>query len=169
DRRHRRNDLDNVAPRIAVAWDANGDGRTSLRAGYGVMYDHVPRAGAFLENVSWSWRTYNFTNPGTTDPAELRRRVLQNQGVVVPPNVTLLPDRMETPASRQWSVGIGQRLRDHVTLQMDYLDQRMVHLPVTVRENSTKQLTSGFGQITLYGSFGDATYRGLLSSLTYDR
>ncbi|HET9316036.1 MAG TPA: TonB-dependent receptor, partial [Vicinamibacteria bacterium] len=31
-------DYNNVAPRIGVAWDPNGDGRTSVRAGVGVFY-----------------------------------------------------------------------------------------------------------------------------------
>ena len=168
DSRHRRNDLNNFAPRFSASWDATGDGRTSLRAGYGIIYDHVQRSGAFAERISWTWRTYNFTKPGTTDPSVLRSRVAANQATSVPPNVQLLPELLNTPASRQWSVGLGQRVADHLTLQMDYVDQRMTHLPVTVRENSKGQLTNRFGQITLWGSFGDALYHGLLSSLTYD-
>ncbi len=31
--------LDNIAPRIALAWDPKGDGRTSVRAAYGIFYD----------------------------------------------------------------------------------------------------------------------------------
>ncbi len=33
------NDFMNIAPRIGLAWDVFGDGRTSVRAGFGVSYD----------------------------------------------------------------------------------------------------------------------------------
>ena len=31
----------NIAPRVGVSWDPNGDGRTSVRAGYGMTGDFV--------------------------------------------------------------------------------------------------------------------------------
>lgn len=34
-------DNDNFAPRIGVLWDATGDGRTSVRGGYGIFYGSV--------------------------------------------------------------------------------------------------------------------------------
>ena len=37
-------DHNNIAPHIAFAWDPFRDGRTSVRAGYGVYYDQIPGA-----------------------------------------------------------------------------------------------------------------------------
>ena len=33
--------MENFEPRIGVAWDPKGDGRTSIRAGAGLAYDFV--------------------------------------------------------------------------------------------------------------------------------
>ena len=168
----RKNDLNNFAPRVAATWNIGGDGRTFLRAGYGIMYERIPAFGAFAERTGWQWRVYSFTRPGTTDPAELRRQVLAGGGASAP-NLVLLPDRLETPSSRQWSFGVGRRLSEHAALNVDYLDQHLRDVYVTVKVNTANQvgarsLTSRYGDITLWGSFGDATYRGVLTSLTFD-
>ena len=165
------NDLDNVAPRVALSWDVSGHGRTSIRAGYGVMYDRVPVSGAFVEKLSWTWRVYSLTNPGTTDPATLRDSVRKNSTAA--PGLTLLPDRMETPSTRQWSAGASHRLSRRLTISADYLDQHMRNLPVTVRVNAPntanqRLITNRYGDIVLWGSFGDATYRALLTSVSFD-
>jgi hypothetical protein len=159
------------SPRAAIAWDVFGSGRTSLRAGYGTMYEHVPVAGALDEKLKWEWRIYSIANPGTTDPAKLRSMALATGGPA--PNITLLPDRLRTASNHQWSVGVGHRLTDRVVINADYVDQHMVNLPVTVRINSAvagkRSLTNRYGDILLWGDFGDARFSGLLTSLTFDR
>jgi hypothetical protein len=169
----RKNDLNNFAPRVAASWNIGGTGHTFLRAGYGIMYERIPAFGAFAERLGWEWRIYTVPKPGTTDPAELRHSVL-TAGSAASPNLVLLPDRLETPSSRQWSLGVGHRISDHAALNVDYVDQHLRDVYVTVRRNianlatGVRPLTNRYGELLLWGNFGNATYRGVLASLTYD-
>jgi hypothetical protein len=169
----RKNDLNNFAPRIAATWNIGARGRTFLRAGYGIMYERIPAFGAFSERLGWQWRIYSFTRPGTTDPAELRRRVLVG-GLSAVPNLVLLPDHLQAPFNRQWSFGVAYRLSEHSAVNVDYLDQHLRDLYTTVKMNAAdpvtrvRPLTNRYGDILLWGSSGDATYRGVLTSLTFD-
>jgi hypothetical protein len=168
----RENDLDNLAPRLAVTWDASGIGRTFLRGGYGVVYDRVPLFGVLNERIAIGWRTYSFPNPGTTDPAELRRRVATS---ATPPNIVLLKDRLETPASYQWSIGAGHQLSDRMTVNVDYVHQHVKNAYVSIIANlpdsATRQrpITARYGNMTIFDDFGDAKSRAVLIALTYDR
>ena len=170
----RKNDLNNLAPRFAIAWDMFGSRQTTLRAGYGILYDRIPVFGAQNESIGAGWRTYTFARPGTTDPAELRRRIASGGGST-PPNLTLLKDQLETPANRQWSVGLGHRFGSAWTLNLDYLNQRLRNTYVTVKTNlrdpvtRLRPITERFGDIIVWDDFGDAQYRALLASANYDR
>jgi hypothetical protein len=168
----RSNDLDNIAPRLAMTWDVFGTRRTFLRAGYGIMYDRVPLFGAHAEAISIGWRLYSFANPGTTDPDELRRRVLANQNTT-PPNIILLKDRLKAPANHEWSAGVGHQLTEQLAINLDYLNQRVTHAPVTLTRNlpvnGIRPLTGRYGNIIVWDDFGDARFHALLLSVTYER
>ncbi|MEO7137959.1 MAG: TonB-dependent receptor [Gemmatimonadales bacterium] len=170
----RKNDLDNLGPRLAVTWDVFGTRRTFLRAGYGIMYDRVPLFGTLGEAITIGWRLYSFAAPGTTDPEELRRRILAGQNTT-PQNIVLLKDRLRTPANHQWSLGAGQQLTDRLAINLDYLNHRVKNAPVTLTENlphpvtRTRPLTSRYGNIIVWDDFGDARFDALLFSVTYDR
>jgi hypothetical protein len=168
----RKNDLDNIAPRVSASWDVTGAGVTFFRAGYGLMYDRVPMFATSTEARELTWRTYSFSNPGTTDPQVLRDRVAAGSGTARP-SAILFKDDLQTPVNRQWSVGIGHRLLDRVAINVDYLNQRTQHAYVSVLTNKgpngTRPISTRFGDITLWDDFGDARYRALLTSVTYDQ
>ena len=43
-------DLNNFAPRIGFAWDIFGDGKTSVRGGYGMFYESINADSLAQEN-----------------------------------------------------------------------------------------------------------------------
>ena len=170
----RKNDLNNLGPRVAFSWDVFPNHRTFLRGGAGIMYDRITTFMAFFEKQSAGWRSYDFANPGTTDPDSLRRIVL-NGGGTTPPNINLLKTNMKTPENRQVSIGIGHQVTDQLAVNLDYIHQDARHLYVQLTPNwrdavtGQRQLTNNYGTITLYDDVGRAKFDALILGVTYDR
>jgi len=62
-------DYNNVAPRIGLAWDPKGDGKTVVRAGYGIFYDHPLLAIAFDSVTADGGRSVQLISPGGASSA----------------------------------------------------------------------------------------------------
>ena len=95
-------DYNNVAPRFALAWDPMGNGKTVVRAGYGLFYDHPSFASAFLSTTSdgalssqllifggTPTRAAMATNPTAANGATIFQGVLNTTGI---PGITYLPN-----------------------------------------------------------------------------
>ncbi|HEV2884210.1 MAG TPA: TonB-dependent receptor [Pyrinomonadaceae bacterium] len=66
-------DTNNIAPRIGMAWDIGGNGKTVMRAAYGIFYDHPLLAVAFNSDIGDAAQQQQYTNvlPGLPTPTEL--------------------------------------------------------------------------------------------------
>lgn len=171
---NRKNDLNNIAPRASFSWDVFGDNKTYLRGGAGIMYDRIATFMAFYERQSAGWRTYEFTNPGTTDPNVLRQDVISGAGTSTP-SMNLLKVDMKTPYNIESSIGIGQEVAPGLALNVDYIHQDARNLYVQINENQLdtqtghRTLSDKYGTITLYDDFGRAKFDAVTTSLVYDR
>ena len=58
-------DTNNIQPRIGMAWDPKGDGKTVVRASYGIFYDHPLLALYFLGDASDGSSSGQLAFPGT--------------------------------------------------------------------------------------------------------
>jgi hypothetical protein len=172
---NRKNQLGNLSPRISFSWDPTNQNKTFVRGGFGIIYDRVTSFIGFQERKNSTWRTYNFTNPGTKDPAVLRARVIS--GLSGSPAPILIKDDMKTPHSRQMSLGIGQQFTNEFGVNLDYVRQHMDNLYVQRNPNyldksvtpNARKLTSAFGDIVLWDDIGQSDYSAFLMQATWQR
>jgi len=62
-------DYNNFAPRLGLAWDPTGSGKTSIRLGYGLFYDHPLLAIAFNSVTADGGRSVQLLSAGGTPSA----------------------------------------------------------------------------------------------------
>jgi hypothetical protein len=62
-------DYNNVAPRFGLAWDPRGNGKTVIRMGYGLFYDHPLLAVAFNSVTADGGRSVQLLSAGGTPSA----------------------------------------------------------------------------------------------------
>src|SRR5207244_4286852 len=62
-------DYNNFAPRLGLAWDPTGSGKTSIRLGYGLFYDHPLLAVAFNSVTADGGRSVQLLSAGGTPSA----------------------------------------------------------------------------------------------------
>ena len=62
-------DYNNFAPRFGLAWDPTGSGKTSIRVGYGLFYDHPLLAIAFNSVTADGGRSVQLLSAGGTPSA----------------------------------------------------------------------------------------------------
>ena len=106
-------DTNNVQPRVGVAWDPKGDGKTVVRASYGIFYDHPLLALYFLGNASDGSSSGQLAFPGTgtcggpNNPANLNAfpifQGLVNQPSCAPGPPQLIPALGYLPNQQQFT------------------------------------------------------------------
>ena len=89
--------------------------------------------------------------------------------------VTLIPEDLDVPQNRQWSLGFGSRITSRLALNLDYVDQEIKNLFVSVNLNwqdlsqtpQKRVLSSSHGNIIAHQDFARTRFRALLTRLSY--
>ncbi len=107
-------DYNNFAPRIGLAWDPSGNGKTVVRGAYGIFYDHPLLALAFDSDVADGAQAPQIIlfggRPGCNQPAALNAtNAFQGLLSCLPAAFNYLPGEQRfNPAPNAPSVFVGQ-------------------------------------------------------------
>lgn len=115
----------NFAPRVGFALDVFGDGKTSLRGGYGIAYDSS-LFGIYEQNI--------FQNPPYVNSVTIPNASIDSPASGTPKLSSLpkalrgTPYQEDIPYAQQFSLGIQQQVMPNFIFEMDYVGSLGRHL-----------------------------------------
>jgi hypothetical protein len=125
----------NPAPRVGFAWDPKGDGKTSIRGGYGVFFEHGTAKEAntgSLEGSAPDVLTMTNSFPGTYQSIGQDASGAQ---VAFPLDVTSLPTKTLWPYVQQWSLSVQREVSKDTVATLAYVGSKGTHLAAELQIN----------------------------------
>jgi hypothetical protein len=179
-------DYNNLAPRVGVAWDVLGDGRTAVRGAAGVFYGTIGgnQWNATADNqpfaIRQDWRTGTLSNPyvefGTPpfpyvyDPNNIR--------FILPASIGGIALGYDLPYTYQFNLAVQRQMTSDLSATIAYVGARGRNLPFNTNLNYPRSglgsvesrrpyLPGTLGNIQILDSFLTNQYDGL--QLTVDK
>ena len=132
-------DKNNFAPRLAMAWDATGDGRTSVRAAFGMFYDALAGQGDFFQSGVLSPPFTPLIELNTPTPITLADPLAAVAGPPnpFPPALTIIGwgDDFKSPYAYHFNAGVQRQLMSRLGAEVSYVGSRGHNLPIFMEVN----------------------------------
>jgi Carboxypeptidase regulatory-like domain/TonB-dependent Receptor Plug Domain len=176
-------DGNNIAPRLAFAWDPLGDKRTSIHVAYGMFFDnHITAISGItnLINGSTNVRTFaaQLPNPMPIAAWNAPGRRLAESGLGAYPSVEISIDPgLETPYAHHAAIGVDRELRGQFVVSANVVFARGFEQLGTIdfnplvpalgagrRPEDVNGQAGTSASILQYSSYGETWYRGLTLS-----
>jgi hypothetical protein len=119
DLRYYNPDYNNFQPRLGIAYDIAGRGRTALRVGYGVYYDRIVQ-GQFTGAV----RNIPYAVSSSVANAPFRLGGTVPITATATPAITAVNPEIENPRTQRWNVALEQRLGANTSVTAAYIGMR---------------------------------------------
>jgi len=165
----------NIQPRVGMAWDPKGDGRTAVRTGYGLNGDFI--TGQFFFDTSQAWPfgyEERLTRPGVgtlDDPwGPIGRTnpfpVTLGTGLQKGPGGLFIsvPQDLKGTRVHSWNFSVQQQLGDSMAVSATYLGNRMINIWGDVTGNPAVFSGSPTAPCTLRTTTGTQTFANCSSA-----
>ncbi|MBI3477730.1 MAG: carboxypeptidase regulatory-like domain-containing protein [Acidobacteria bacterium] len=138
----------NPAPRVGFAWDPRGDGKTSIRGGYGLFFEHGTGSeantgslvGSAPINLTMTQLTPAAVGLGSGYPCiggigGSAANCFSGAGAY-PVDVTSIPRKTIWPYVQQWSFGVQREVSRSLVLSLGYVGSKGTHLTAVRQPNA---------------------------------
>ena len=132
-------DKNNFAPRLGAVWDVNGDGRTTVRAAWGVFYDTLAGQGDFFQNGVLAPPFTPLLQIDAPAPMTLSNPLSGATGGAAdfPPGLIVIgwAEDFQTPFAYHYNATLQRQLATNVAAEIGYVGSLGRHLPIFMEVN----------------------------------